>query len=57
MTRFEICQADTAKFEGINSNHPADPGGKTRFGITEAVNREYERQVGARRVPIFEITV
>jgi lysozyme family protein len=26
--------------EGDFSDHPADPGGKTRFGVTEAVARE-----------------
>ncbi len=53
--RFEICQKDTATFEGVNANHPADPGGKTRFGITEATNRAYEKETGARAIPIFEI--
>ena len=28
------------KHEGGFSDHPADPGGKTRYGITEAVARE-----------------
>ena len=27
------------EFEGDYSDHPADPGGKTRYGITEAVAR------------------
>ena len=26
--------------EGGFSDHPADPGGKTRYGVTEAVARE-----------------
>jgi lysozyme family protein len=29
------------QYEGDFSDHPDDPGGKTRFGITETVAREY----------------
>jgi lysozyme family protein len=31
----------SSDFEGEYSNHPADPGGKTRFGITEEVARRH----------------
>ncbi len=37
MDRFEACHAITAKWEGGWSNHKADPGGKTMYGVTEAV--------------------
>ena len=33
---FQKCHAITAAWEGGWSNHPADPGGKTMYGITEA---------------------
>jgi lysozyme family protein len=32
--------------EGGYSDHPSDTGGKTQFGITEAVARANGRQVG-----------
>jgi len=31
----------TSKWEGGWSNHPSDPGGKTKYGITEAVYLQY----------------
>lgn len=31
----------TFKWEGIWSNHPADPGGKTKYGITEQVYKQF----------------
>lgn len=34
--KFEACHAITAKWEGGWSDHPADPGGKTMYGITQA---------------------
>jgi lysozyme family protein len=47
-------QAFTAllKHEGGYSNHPADPGGKTRFGITEAVAREAGYRGDMRELPL-----
>ena len=38
--------------EGGFSDHPADPGGKTRFGITEAVAREAGYRGDMRELPI-----
>jgi lysozyme family protein len=35
--RFAICHPITAVWEGGWSNHAADPGGKTMYGVTEAV--------------------
>jgi len=40
---FEKCHAVTAKWEGGWSDHPADPGGKTMYGITEAVYHAWLR--------------
>ena len=38
--------------EGGYSNHPADPGGQTRYGITEAVAREAGYRGDMRELPI-----
>lgn len=38
--------------EGDFSDHPADPGGKTRFGITEAVAREVGYRGDMRELPV-----
>ena len=40
------------KHEGGFSDHAADPGGKTRFGITEAVARENGYQGDMRELPL-----
>jgi len=34
---FEKCLADLLKHEGGYVNHPSDPGGRTNFGVTQAV--------------------
>ena len=38
--------------EGDYSNHPADPGGATRFGVTEAVAREVGYKGDMRELPV-----
>ena len=40
------------KHEGGYSNHPADPGGKTRYGITEAVAREVGYRGNMNELPL-----
>ena len=40
------------KHEGGFSDHAADPGGKTRFGITEAVAREAGYRGDMRELPL-----
>ena len=40
------------KHEGGFSDHAADPGGKTRFGITEAVAREVGYRGDMRELPM-----
>lgn len=36
---FELALRETARFEGGHADHPADPGGKTAYGATEAYAR------------------
>jgi len=55
--RFEICQAVTGKWEGGWSDHPADPGGKTMYGITEVRWHEYQDKMGLKRTPVRNITM
>ena len=40
------------RHEGGFSDHPSDPGGKTRFGITEAVAREVGYRGDMRDLPV-----
>jgi lysozyme family protein len=40
------------KHEGGFANHPADPGGKTRYGVTEAVAREVGYRGDMRELPL-----
>ncbi len=40
------------KHEGDYSDHAADPGGKTRYGITEAVAREVGYRGDMRELPL-----
>jgi lysozyme family protein len=40
------------KHEGGYSNHAADPGGKTRYGVTEAVAREVGYRGDMRELPL-----
>lgn len=44
MDRFPECQAITAVHEGTWSNHAADPGGATMYGVTQAVYNAWRRQ-------------
>lgn len=41
MTAFDFALAYVFENEGIDSNHPLDRGGKTRYGITSAVAAEH----------------
>ena len=40
------------KHEGLYSDHAADPGGKTMYGITEAVAREVGYRGDMRELPL-----
>lgn len=57
MDRFKICHAITAKWEGGWSDHPADPGGKTMYGVTEAVYHAWLRGKGRASKPVRDITM
>lgn len=49
---FDTALARVLGHEGDYSDHPADKGGKTRFGITEAVAREYGFTGDMRELPL-----
>jgi len=43
---FELALSFTRKWEGGFVNHPADPGGKTNFGITQSVFDSWRKSRG-----------
>ena len=49
---FDTAFAKLLGHEGDFSDHPADPGGATRFGITEAVAREVGYRGDMRELPL-----
>ncbi len=49
---FDTAFTTLLKHEGGFSDHPSDPGGKTRFGITEAVAREVGYRGDMRELPL-----
>lgn len=53
---YEACLAITLKWEGGDVNHPDDPGGKTRWGVTQARYDDYRH---SKRLPprtVFSMT-
>ena len=52
MMDFDTAFNTLLKHEGDYSDHPADPGGKTRYGITEAVARDVGYRGDMRELPI-----
>lgn len=52
MTPFQKAFQHTVGIEGGYSNDPADPGGATKFGITERVARENGYQGDMRDLPL-----
>ena len=52
MMNFDQAFTTLLKHEGGFSDHAADPGGKTRFGITEAVAREVGYRGDMRELPM-----
>jgi lysozyme family protein len=52
MMGFDTAFTTLLKHEGGFSDHAADPGGKTRFGITEAVAREVGYRGDMRELPV-----
>lgn len=57
MDQFDRCHAVTAKWEGGWSNHAADPGGKTMYGVTEAVYHAWFREQGKQPRPVRSISM
>ena len=55
--KFRRCHDVTKKWEGGCSDHPADPGGKTMYGVTEAVYHAWLRQQGKPLRPVRQITL
>lgn len=53
MSRFDDCLSHILKFEGGFVDHPADKGGATNKGITQAVYDAY-RQTNRRSVKFIE---
>lgn len=53
---FQRCHPKTAAWEGGWSNHRQDPGGKTMYGVTEAVFWEWLDSRGQPRRPVRSIT-
>jgi lysozyme family protein len=49
---FDQAFDELLKHEGGYSDHAADPGGKTRYGITEAVAREHGYRGDMRELPL-----
>ena len=49
---FDTAFATLLKHEGGFSDHPDDPGGKTRYGITEAVAREVGYRGNMQDLPL-----
>lgn len=49
---FDQAFDELLKHEGGFSDHAADPGGKTRYGITEAVAREVGYRGDMRELPL-----
>ena len=49
---FDTAIKHVLQVEGDYADHPADPGGKTRFGITEAVARTAGYRGDMRELPL-----
>jgi lysozyme family protein len=53
--KFRRCHDVTKKWEGGWSDHPADPGGNTMYGVTEAVYHAWLRKRGLPIRPVRQI--
>ena len=55
--RFDVCHPITAKWEGGWSNHKADPGGATMYGVTQAVYDKWRKKRGLKTQSVRNITM
>jgi lysozyme family protein len=55
-SNYENCQAITLKWEGGDVNHPDDPGGKTRWGITQATYDAWRVSQHLAKKSVFTMT-
>lgn len=55
--RFDVCHPITAKWEGGWSNHKADPGGATMYGVTQAVYDRWRKKRGLKTQSVRNITM
>jgi lysozyme family protein len=53
---YEPSLAITLKWEGGDVNHPDDPGGKTRWGVTQARYDEYRAKWKLPKRSVFQMT-
>ena len=53
--RFEYALRFVLKWEGGPVDHPADPGGRTNYGVTQAVYDNYRNTRGLPRRDVFVI--
>lgn len=53
---YEACLAITLKWEGGDVNHPKDPGGATRKGVTQARYDEYRASKKLPKQSVFKMT-
>lgn len=53
--RFKEVHIATSKWEGGYVDHPQDPGGKTKYGITQKVWRAWCREQGIKAIPVKDI--
>jgi len=56
VNRFDACLAAVTKLEGGTSNHPADKGGLTMAGVTQATYDAYRRRKGLPPRPVTQST-
>jgi lysozyme family protein len=56
MTRFDEAMRFVAKWEGGRVDHPADPGGRTNRGITQANFNAYLNRIGKPNRDVFTLT-
>lgn len=55
-SNYENCLAITLKWEGGDVDHPDDPGGKTRWGITQATYDAWRVSKGLAKRSVFQMT-